>query len=44
MAQFQHCRTSNRGNKSYVSKITKIQSDLMSLMEKKKIKFFFTLG
>lgn len=41
MAWFQHCCTSkrcnkNRGNKSYVFKTTKIPSDLMSLMKKKK--------
>lgn len=39
-AQFQHCRTSNKGNKSCISNITKMQSDLslleMSLMGKKK--------
>lgn len=36
MTQFQHCCTSNRGNKSYISKITKIQSDFMSSLKKKK--------
>lgn len=45
-AQFQHCRTSNKGNKSCISNITKMPSDLslleMSLMGKKKTtKFFF---